>query len=346
MSFVFARSFCCQALWSVRYLIDISRKWYDMLYFERKIAIIGAGNVGSTLAYTCMLQGLASQIALIDIDKERAAGQALDMNHCLQFTPNSPVVAGDSYELVRRADIVVIAAGAAQKPGQSRQELLQANVNLFKEIIPAVVAENSDCFLLVVTNPVDVLTYVALQLSRFPTRRVLGSGTVLDSARLRFLLGKRFSVSPKDICAYVLGEHGDSEFIWWSGASLAGIPFALCKGYTKTLEEEMLELTRHAAYKIIEQKGATYYAIALAVAKIIKSLLFNQSRLFTVSSLVSGDIVGGGELCLSLPLVLKASADHEVYPVKFIQREQDAFWQSVTQIRAGIEQALKILNSY
>jgi L-lactate dehydrogenase len=316
-----------------------------MICFDSKIAIIGAGNVGSTLAYTCMLQGLASQIVLIDVDKEKAAGQALDMNHCLQFTPNSPVIAGDSYALVQGANIVVITAGAAQRPGQSRLELLEANVSLFKKIIPAVVEHNSDCVLLVVTNPMDVLTYVAYKLSGFPANRVLGSGTVLDTARLRFLLGKKFSVSPKDICAYVLGEHGDSEFIWWSAASLAGIPLSLCSGYSKDFEQQVLEQTRHAAYEIIQQKGATYYAIALAAAKIIKALLFNQSRVFTVSSLAPAQLTGGEEIFLSLPLVLKPAGEHTHLAINFTSHENETFRKSMTQIREGIVQAQKILNS-
>lgn len=316
-----------------------------MICFDSKIAIIGAGNVGSTLAYTCMLQGLASQIVLIDIDKQKAAGQALDMNHCLQFTPNSPVVAGDSYELVQGASIVVITAGVGQQPGQSRSDLLEANVSLFKKIIPEVVKYNPECFLLVVTNPMDVLTYVTYKLSGFSANRILGSGTVLDTARLRFLLGKKFTASPKDVCAYVLGEHGDSEFIWWSAASLAGIPLSLCPGYQAGFEEKILQETRYAAYEIIEQKGATYYAIALAAAKIIKALLFNLSRVFTVSSRAPFELTEGEEVFVSLPLILKSTGDHIYLPINFTPIENILFKKSLLQIKQGISQAQKILNS-
>lgn len=314
-----------------------------MRCFDTKIAIVGAGHVGSTLAYTCMLQGLASQIALIDIDKNRATGEAMDLNHCQQFTPNSLVVAGDSFELVGGANIVVIAAGLAQRPGQSRLDLLQANVALFSKIVPAIAAHNKDCFILVVTNPMDILSYVTYKLSGLPANRVFGSGTVLDTARLRFLVAKRFGVSPKDVMAYVLGEHGDSEFVWWSGASLAGSLLSSQQKYDKNFEQEMLDHTRQSAYEVIEQKGSTSYAIALTVAKIIKSIMFNQSRVFTISMLTTG--VLPEEVYLSMPVVLKADGNHVRLPVVLSDQERNALRLSAQQIFQGISDAQKCLNS-
>lgn len=314
-----------------------------MVCLDTKIAIIGAGHVGSTLAYTCMLQEIATQIALIDINKDRAAGEAMDMNHCLQFAPHCSVVAGDSFELVAGATVVIITAGAAQRPGQTRLDLLEANVKLFKQMVPQITRYNQDCFLLVVTNPMDVLTYISYKLSGFPSNRVIGSGTVLDTARLRFLLARYFELNPKDLQAYVLGEHGDSEFIWWSGAAVAGSPLNKQVGFDLSLERKMLEQTRRAAYEIIEQKGATYYAIALAVAKIIKSLMFNQSRIFTVSTLYQDKV--GDELYVSLPVVLAADGAHRRLSLTFSLEEEVALQQSVEQIKKGILAAQKVLNS-
>ncbi len=314
-----------------------------MRCFDTKIAIVGAGHVGSTLAYTCMLQGLASQIALIDVDKNRAGGEAMDLNHCQQFVPNSLVVAGDSFELVAGANIVVITAGLAQRQGQSRIDLLCANAALFSKIVPAIIAHNKDCFILVVTNPMDVLSYVTYKLSGFPANRVFGSGTVLDTARLRFLVAKRFGVSPKDVMAYVLGEHGDSEFVWWSGASLAGSLLSAQQKYDKKFEQEMLDHTRQSAYEIIAQKGSTSYAIALTVAKIIKSIMFNQSRVFTVSTLTT-DVVPE-EVYLSLPVVLRADGNHVRLPVVLSEQEDNALRLSAQQICQGIVDAQKCLNS-
>jgi L-lactate dehydrogenase len=185
-------------------------------YPAARVAIIGAGFVGSTTAYALMMTGAASEIALIDAKKERAEGEALDLMHCMQFTTSVRIEAGDDFSLVKNAAVVVIAAGVPQKPGQSRSELLETNTLIFKDIVPKIMRYNSECIILVVTNPLDVLTYVTLKISGFPSCRVLGSGTVLDTARLRYLMGQHFKVSPKDITAYILGEHGESEFAWWS----------------------------------------------------------------------------------------------------------------------------------
>lgn len=306
-----------------------------MVCFNTKIAIVGAGNVGSTLAYTCMLQGLSHHIALIDIDKKIAAGQALDLSHCLQFTPSVFVESGDSLSMVADAQIVIICAGVSQHKDESRDDLLQANAQLFRNIIPEIVQHNSDCFIIVVTNPVDVLSYLTYKISKFPAARILGSGTVLDTARLRYLLGQRLSVNPKDVAAYVLGEHGDSEFIWWSAASIGGAALSSFAEYSLQFEHDVLMQTRNAAYDIIAQKGATYYAIALSVAKIIKSILFDQSRVFSVSMLFEDE--KQGELFMSLPVVLKANSKHQPLHLKFNDHEKVAMKQCIERISSSIK---------
>lgn len=308
-----------------------------------KVAIIGAGNVGSTTAYALMLNGAVSEIALIDAQKEKAEGEVFDLSDCMQFVPHvTKLVAGSSYELVQGADVVIIAAGSRQKSGESRTDLLETNVKVFKEIIPAIVSYNKDCILLVVTNPLDVLTYVAWKLSNFSSCRVFGTGTVLDTARLRYLLGNRFQVSPKDIVAYVLGEHGDSEFVWWSRANIAGIPLDRFTGYTPQLCNEIAEATKSVAYEIIAKKGATFYAIALSITKIVRSIILNQPRVFTVSS-VMHEAYDVGDVCLSLPTIIRRSGICESLAIDLNEQEQTMLQQSSQKIYQGIQKALSLL---
>ena len=251
-----------------------------------KVAIIGAGFVGSTSAYALMLDGLVSEIALIDINKSKAEGEALDLRHGMQFTKSTKIWAGDSFELVRGAAIIVLCAGVNQKPGETRSDLLKKNVAIFKEMVPKIVEQNSDAILLVVTNPLDVLTYVTWKVSGLSSRRVFGTGTVLDTSRLRYLLSRHFKVSAKDITAYMLGEHGDTEFPWWSGANIAGIPLREFEKSSLGLMNRIHRDVCNVVYEVIEKKGATYYAIALVIAKIVRSIILDQQRIFTVSKVL------------------------------------------------------------
>lgn len=307
-----------------------------------KVAIVGAGFVGSTTAYTLLLNGVASQLALIDRDKNKAEGEALELQHCMQFAHSVEVTAGDSMSLVEGAAIVVLCAGCAQKPGQSRLELIDKNIQVFKEIIPQIVKYNKDCLLLVVTNPVDVLTYVTLKLSGFPSCRVFGSGTVLDSARLRYNVAHHFNVSPKDVVAHILGEHGDSEFVWWSGASIAGVPLTTFAGYNADMLEQMYQKTKAAAYEIIARKGATYYAIALVVSKIVRAILLDQARVFSVSSLFNGPY-GLSDVCLSMPTIVRAGGVCEHLALTLTQQEQLMLTASANKIKEGLGLALPLL---
>lgn len=299
-----------------------------------KVAIVGMGHVGSTVSYTLMIDGVVSELALIDLNKNKAEGEALDLRHGIQFTKSAKIWAGDSFELVHDAEIVVITAGVAQVSGESRLDLLNKNISVFKNIIPKIVDNNKDCILLIVTNPLDVLTYVALKLSGFPSCRVIGTGTVLDTARLRYLLGKYFKINPKDITAYILGEHGDSEFPWWSGANVAGVSLKNLENYSDVVVERITQEVKNTVYEVIEKKGATYYAIALVITKIVRAILMNQSRVFTVSNLVD-------KVCLSVPTVIHRGGICEKLKLSLNENEQILFTKSTEKIRKAIEKVGK-----
>ncbi len=307
-----------------------------------KIAIVGAGAVGSTIAFALMLDGSVSDIALIDLDKEKAEGEVLDLNHCMQFTRMTNIVGGDSFALVEDASVVVITAGVAQKPGETRDDLIVYNSQMMRKIIPEITRYNKTCILLMVTNPLDAMTYLAYKLSGFDSCRVFGSGTVLDSARLRYLIGKHYQISPKDITAFVLGEHGDSEFVWWSKANIAGLPLTAFTRYDQEVLNNFFEETKNAAYQVIEKKGSTCYAIALVVVKIIRSIVLNQPRIFTVSSLVH-NIEGVKDVCLSLPTIIRENGVCEMLPIDFDENEKKLFKRSAETIQQEIEQALLLI---
>ncbi len=304
-----------------------------------KVAIVGAGNVGSTAAFAMMLDGVVSDLSIIDINKEKAEGEALDLQHGMQFTKSTKIEAGDSFELVAGAKIVILTAGFAQEPGgEKRLDLLEKNTKIFKQIIPKIVEQNKDCILLVVTNPLDVLTYVSYKLSGFPACRVFGTGTVLDSARLRYLLGQYFRVSPKDIMAHILGEHGDSEFAWWSAATIAGVPLASFKQYSKKSMDKIYVQVKNAAYEVINKKGATFYSIGLVIAKIVRAILTDQSRVLSVSSVLQ-DYNGLSDVCLSVPTVVRKDGLCEKLKLSFDATEEKLFAQSAEKVGRAIEKA-------
>ncbi len=275
-----------------------------------KIAMIGVGAVGASAAYALMISGLAAEIVLIDVNERKAEGEAMDLMHGSSFV--RPVtVRGGTYADCAGAQIVVITAGAAQRPGETRLDLVKRNAEIFGQMIPQIVAAAPQAILLIVSNPVDILTYISLKLSGFPPSRVIGSGTVLDTARLRALVGQRLSVDPRSVHGYVIGEHGDSEVIVWSRAAVAGLPLdEFCRqrgiAYSATLQEEIDLQVRRAAYEIIARKGATYYAIGLGVRHIVEAILRDQNTILTVSTLMTGQF-GMNDVCLSLPSVV----DHD-----------------------------------
>jgi L-lactate dehydrogenase len=289
-----------------------------------RVAIVGTGNVGATYAYTLLLSGLASEIVLIDANHARAEGEAMDLNHAIPFSHPTRVWAGD-YADCAGALITVLAAGAGQKPGETRLDLIKKNAAIWRTIIPAVVKHNPDGILLVATNPVDALTYAAWKLSGLPAERVMGSGTILDTARFRYLLSEHFGVDARSVHAYIIGEHGDSEVPVWSLANIAGmrlLEFCRAQGlqYDHQAMDKIFIQTRDAAYRIIERKGATYYAVAAGLMQITQAILRDQSTVLSVSSLISGYYDTGG-ICFSLPAVLDRSGVERVLRLELNQDE-------------------------
>jgi len=270
-----------------------------------KISIIGSGSVGSTIAYTLTVNGLASEIVLIDINHEKALGEALDIRQGLPFCNPCSIYAG-SYADAAGSDIVIITSGIARKPGQSRLELAQTNVNVLKSIIPEITKYASDAVYLVVSNPVDILTYVFCKCSDIPQNRIIGSGTILDTARLRSRLSEFFAISQTNVHAYVLGEHGDSSFVPWSLANISNIPIAECHHsfyestdvFPELDYRKVEEHVRKSGAKVIERKGATNYAVSVSVCHIIKSLLSGIDTTMTVSTMLNGEY-GLNDVCLS-----------------------------------------------
>jgi L-lactate dehydrogenase len=272
----------------------------------RKVVVLGAGQVGSTFAFALTISGLATTIVLVDQRAEVAEGHVMDLNHGLSFAQPCRIYAGD-YSECKDADVVVVTAGAPQKPGETRLDLAQKNTNIFKSFIPQIAQYNAG-ILLIVANPVDVLTYAALKLSEYPMNRVFGSGTVLDTARFRYLLSRRCEVDPRNVHAYIIGEHGDTEVPLWSQVRIGGVPFAdfcrMCNIECPAEEkEEIFEQVKNAAYEIINSKGYTNFAIALALVRIVSSILRDESSVLTVSTLVD-DYYGISDVCLSTPVIL------------------------------------------
>ena len=274
-----------------------------------KVVVIGAGFVGATSAYAMFIDGAPSEIVLLDVNKEKAEGEAMDLEQGMQFVPGTKLSYGSDYALVRNAEVVVITAGARTKPGQTRLELISVNAQILKTIIQNIKKYNKDCCLLIVTNPVDVLTYLAVRYSGFSYDKVFGSGTTLDSARLRYFLGQKLRVHPSSIHAYMLGEHGDSEFPAWSSARVGGVPVLEMEGLDRAILNRLADNTRRAAYEIVARKGATYYAIGLVVAQLVRAILDDSNTIFPLSVYLK-KYHGVSDVTLSVPVVLNRSGAH------------------------------------
>jgi L-lactate dehydrogenase len=306
-----------------------------------KVAIVGAGDVGATTAYTLMQSGVASEIALIDIDQEKAEGEEMDLSHGSAFVKPVDVYAGD-FEDCWDADVVVITAGASQKSGETRLELLERNVEIFEDLVPKITEGiSSETVLLVVTNPVDVLSYVTWQVSDLPYERVIGSGTTLDTARFKQVLGEHCDVATKNVHAYVIGEHGDSEVPVWSSAHLAGVPFdeyceMTARDYDAETKAGIAEEVRGAAYEIIDKKGATYYAIGLATTDIIEALIRDEDTIMTVSTLMQGQY-GLEDVYLSLPCVVNRQGIRNVLELDLTDDEHDKLQKSASVLRGTLD---------
>lgn len=307
---------------------------------SRRIVIVGAGDVGATFAYALAQSGLADEIALIDVNRELAEGQVLDLTHGQPFFPSVNIYAGKK-EDYSNAQVIVITAGAKQRPGESRLNLLQRNASIIGGIVDDITKQDSNGVVIVVSNPVDVLTYVAYKKSGWSKERVVGSGTVLDSARFRTLLSQHCGVDVHNIHAYILGEHGDSEFAAWSMAHIAGMKIneycpncMRCREWDKE-RNEIVEQVRNSAYHIINYKGATYYAIGLALVRIVEAIVRNQGSILTVSTVLNGEY-GLSDVCLSVPAVVSKSGAERVLIANLSAEEQKLLSQSASVIKNAI----------
>jgi L-lactate dehydrogenase len=305
-----------------------------------KVAVVGAGGVGATIAYSVLINGTAREIALFDINAAKVHAEVLDLNHGLRFTPTARVVGSDDLDVCRDADVVVITAGAKQEPGETRLDLADRNASIFRDLVPALAERSPDAVFLVVTNPVDVLTYVTQELSGFPSPRVIGSGTVLDTSRLRYLLARLCEVDVGNVHATIAGEHGDSEFALWSNAAIGTVPL----NEWKTPDGELLlqtqlndieERVKHSAYEIIQGKGATTYAIGLAVNGILGAILNDQHRILPVTALQQGEH-GITDVCLSMPAVIGSGGVVRSMEVPLTGEEQRKLDASAETIRRTI----------
>lgn len=272
----------------------------------RKGVIIGAGQVGMACAYSMMIQNCFDELILQDINADRLQGEVMDLMHGVPFVEPVDIKAGNVADVGQNADMVIITAGASQKPGETRLDLVVRNVAIFKNLIPDVVKHCPNATLLIVSNPVDIMTYVTLKLSGFPAARVIGSGTVLDSARFRTLLAQKMGIDPRSVHAYIIGEHGDSEVPVWSKVNVAGMSLYDREdnpALDNAALQEIFDRVKNAGYEILKRKGSTSYAIGLATTEIVKAILHGQERILTVSSLVN-DFYGLRDVCLSLPSVV------------------------------------------
>ncbi|ACK72159.1 L-lactate dehydrogenase [Gloeothece citriformis PCC 7424] len=303
----------------------------------RKGVIIGAGQVGMACAYSMLIQNCFDELILQDVAKDRVEGEVMDLQHGMSFLAPTDLKAGTVADVGRDADIVIITAGAAQKPGEDRLSLVQRNVTIFKSILKDVVEYCPNAIILVVTNPVDILTYVTLKITGFPSSRVIGSGTVLDTARFRSLLGQKMDIDARSVHAYIIGEHGDSEVPVWSTANVAGLKFIpesweeLSKSEQDVLSD-IYNQVKNAAYEIIKLKGYTSYAIGLATTDIVTAILRSQERVLTVSSLLTGQY-GIKDVCLSIPTVVNEKGILKTVNLTLNETEQQQLEHSAKVLR-------------
>ncbi len=308
-----------------------------------KVGIIGAGQVGSATAFALIMRGVARKIVLIDANEKRAQAEAMDIAHATPFAYANKIKAG-TYADLEGCEVVIVTAGANQKPGETRIDLLGRNVKIFESIIPQVVAAAPTCTLLITSNPVDIMTEVALKLSGFPKERVIGSGTVLDTSRFRTLLGYHLGISPKSVHANVLGEHGDSEVLVWSngdGGTVQIEELARMEGrpFTPEIKAKIDDCVRNAAYQIIEGKGATFYGIAGALCRICQAITTNEYAILTVSS-HHEEVEGIKDVCISMPTVIGKRGVHSVIFPRLSESEHRDIKFSAEKIKQYSEEAL------
>lgn len=307
---------------------------------HRKVAIIGCGFVGASIAFSLIQKGLFSEMVLIDANHEKAEGEAMDLSHGLPYLSPMEIYAG-TYEDVSDCALVIITAGANQKPGETRLDLIDKNVGILKTIIPQITARPFEGMLMIVSNPVDVLTYAAMKISGYPAHRVFGSGTVLDTARLKFLLGQHLDVDSRNVHAFIIGEHGDSELAVWSGANISGIDldhFCQLRGqaYSQEAMQKIYKEVRDSAYEIISRKGATYYGIAMAVGRIAECIVKDEKAVLPVSTVFRG-AYGLCGLALSVPSVVGKDGVEAVLEIPLSEDELAALHASAQQLKGVIQ---------
>lgn len=297
-----------------------------------RVALIGTGFVGSSYAFALLNQGVAEELVLIDLNKEKSEGDAMDLNHGIAFAPAPTKIWYGDYRDCRDADIVVICAGANQKPGETRLDLVEKNAKIFKGIVDQVMENGFDGIFLVATNPVDILTYATWKFSGLPKERVIGSGTILDTARFRFLLGDYFQIDARNVHAYIIGEHGDTELPVWSKADIGGKPILeLMKEKEEYKEEDLEKLfvnVRDAAYQIIERKGATYYGIAMGLVRLTKAILRNENSILTVSAYLDGEY-DSKDIYIGVPAIVNRNGIRQVVELELNEKEKAQFHKSV-----------------
>lgn len=297
-----------------------------------KVAVIGCGSVGSAAAYAMLIDGTPTELVLIDRSRGKAEGLALDFVHSLSFLDSTHVIGSDDYSALKGASLVVVTAGARQQEGETRLDLIEKNRAIFKEIIPKIAKNAPEAILLIVSNPVDVLTYEAVKLSGFPSGRVFGSGTMLDTARFQFHLSQRLCLSPKSVDAYILGEHGDSSFPVYGSANVAGKSLFDFEGFTREVAEECYKDTKEAAYRIINDLGYTCYSIGVVIREIMRAV-HGHSKLVVPLSVMLEDYYGHSDICLSVPCVLDSDGVSDVIKVPLNSGELEALGKSVEVLK-------------
>lgn len=307
---------------------------------NRKVGIVGLGFVGSASAFALMESGLFSEMVLIDANKEKAEGEALDISHGLTFAKPMKIYAGE-YDDIKDASLIIITAGANQKPGETRLDLVKKNISIFKSIIPEITSRNKDAILLIIANPVDILTYVALKLSGYPENRVFGSGTVLDTARLKYLIGEHLEVDSRSVHAYIIGEHGDSEIVAWSSANVSGVPlnkFCEMRGHYEHQSnmEILAEIVKTSAYEIINKKGATYYGIAMSVRRIVEAIVRDEKSILPVSFL-QHDLYGIDDVALSVPAIVGKDGVEKAIPIQLNEDEIKELKESAKTLKEVLD---------
>lgn len=314
---------------------------------HQKIIVVGNGAVGSSYTFALVTQNIAQEIGIIDIDTDKAEGDAIDLSHALAFTSPKKIYAA-TYADCHNADIVVITAGAAQKPGETRLDLVNKNLRIFKSIVEDVVASGFDGIFLVASNPVDILTYATWKFSGFPEHKVIGSGTSLDSARFRQTIAELIGVDARNVHGYILGEHGDTEFPVWSHANIAGLQiYEWVKDHPEIDEEELVNIffkVRDAAYTIIEKKGATFYGIAVSLARITKAILNDENAVLPLSVYLDGHY-GLNDIFIGAPAIINRQGIQSIIEIPLSDAEKEKYQQSADQLKDVMDTAFSKLEN-